>query len=203
MPYTLWSRGRLLGETELEFARYAPLNRGGGFWPTVVGSKLMPVATGVTVASIELATKSRRLERAGSPEGDRSDDVTAQIHESTEYADYLAAMDRLNALELELRDPDGNVVPNEWIDIRDTEFLTNLSERDLEAERDDPELLEDLDAQFQADIAHDLHALGIERDPMSDAPFVPREASDDQDLARRPFPLYQIHVRLLDDSAIP
>jgi hypothetical protein len=202
MPYTLWSHGRLLGETELEYARYAPLNRGGGFWPTVIGSKLMPVVTGVTAASIELATKSRGLERSTAPKHEDSGDLTARIHESTEYADYLAAIDRLNALDLELHDPEDNVVPAEWIDIRDLDFLSDLQARDLEAD-DEVALPEPYDPEIEEAVAHDLHVLGFERDPRCDEPFLPHERSDDKDLARRPFPLYQIHVRLLDESAIP
>ncbi len=203
MPYTLWSHGRLLGETELEYARYSPLNRGGGLWPTIVGAKLMPIATGVTAASMVLATKTHDLTRPDGSNPEDGPEFEAAMRELTEYADYVEAIDRLNALDLELRDPDGNVVPTEWLDIRDTEFLSDLQRRELEAEWEESMLPENYDPQLEADIQHDLIALGLEPDPMSDEPFEPRESPDDSTFARRPFPLYQILVRLLEESAIP
>ncbi|HEY4132746.1 MAG TPA: hypothetical protein VGM50_19185 [Gemmatimonadaceae bacterium] len=203
MLYTVWSRGRLLGESELEYARYAPLSRGGGFWPTVAGAKLMPVVTGVRTTSVVLGRKSRELTRADGTPPDSGPEFESYMIETTEYADYIAAIDRLNALELELRDPHGNVVPNEWVDIRDMDFLSDLEMREVEAEDEASMLVDGYDPELEEAVAHDMIVLGLAPDPLSNEPFVPREWSDHSDLARRPFPPFQILVRLLDEKAIP
>lgn len=50
MRYTVWSRGRQLGETDLGFAfRYNGL-RCGWFHPTECGDRLLPIATAVSPA---------------------------------------------------------------------------------------------------------------------------------------------------------
>lgn len=201
MPYTLWSHGRLLGETELEYTRCVPLHRGGGLWPTVAGSKLMPVATGVTAATLKLAAKSRQLrapESRGTPPAQSTDESCMQ--QSTEYADYAAAVDQLNALALELRGPSGAVIPTEWIEIRDTEFLADLASRELEdapaPEPQDFDLADDTSEPFTPESTDGASW-------MSDEEFIAQMQFDVEPASPRPFPLYQIHVCLYDESAIP
>ena len=58
MTYTLWSHGRLLGTTDLAWARSLPRQRAGDIAPTPIGATLLPVACGVRPAL-------RRLYRAG------------------------------------------------------------------------------------------------------------------------------------------
>ena len=52
MPYTLWSRGRLIGQTELAYARSFPGLRAGDFEPSALGETLMPIIIGVGVPLI-------------------------------------------------------------------------------------------------------------------------------------------------------
>jgi len=108
----------------------------------------------------------------------------------------------LDSLQLELRGPDGRVIPTEWIDVRDTEFAAALSrdlgsfDEQLRSEEEDPEVL--------AAVEHDSALL--------EEWFGKKEPSgfwDDYDedgdgpLAETPsFPQYQIQVGLVDDSSV-
>jgi hypothetical protein len=47
MPYTVWSRGRLVGESELAYAQAFPDMRMGDFQPSPVGETLLPIILGV------------------------------------------------------------------------------------------------------------------------------------------------------------
>jgi hypothetical protein len=105
VQYTLWSRDRLLGETDLGFAFRERGIRCGWFHPNELGERVMPIATGVAPAL--------RVEWAIGP------DQTAR-------ADVRAAADRLEALGLELRRLDGVVVDTTSIAITDTHYLLSL-----------------------------------------------------------------------------
>src|SRR5918911_4775108 len=110
MRYTLWSRGRLLGETDLGFVYRENGFRCGWFHPTAAGDRLMPAATGIGPAL--------RTESMIGPD-------------ATAHADLLSAIDRAEALELELRGPDGAVIATEHIAIIDTHYLLSLAESAL------------------------------------------------------------------------
>ena len=116
-PYTLWSRGRLIGETNLGFVYRERGFRCGWFHPNALGERLMPFATGVAPAM--------RTEFMIGPD-------------PTMHADVLAAADQEQALDLELRGSDGKRIETEDIAIIDTQYLLSLSDpeydRELEAE---------------------------------------------------------------------
>lgn len=178
MPFTLWSRGRKLGETELDYVRCFEKHRMGDFHPTEQGEKLMPVITGVAKALHNLARSTEGREDTG----------------AAEYADTSAAQVHFDALGLELRGPDGSVVPTEWIDVRDTEFLLSLVE-EHEREEDIFGASEDdeVDPELEAAIEHDLALI---EESHANPP-------EDESWDERPFPRFQIQVGLNDDSAIP
>lgn len=182
MPYTLWSRDRLLGETELDYVRCFEKHRMGGFHPTEMGEKLMPVITGVAKATLNLA-------RSISSESDSS------ATDTTEYADTVAAQAHYDALELELRGPDGAVIPTEWIDVRDLEFLEALvDEREREEDIFGSSEDEAIDPELEAAIQHDLAIIDEwhANDPPEDESW------------EEPEPLrYQIQVGLVSDASIP
>lgn len=153
MSYTLWSRGRLLGTTDLAYVRCMPRLRAGDLHPA-------------------------------------------------DCPDVLAAADRCEPLDLELRGADGEIVATEHIFVQDTE---RLLARAAEAERDawdDDEV--DVDVDVEAAVGETPE-------------FDPTRASDEgllvepemdlyaelEDLEPREFPRYQILVTLLDDAAIP
>jgi len=183
-------------------------HRTSDFHPTEFGATLMPIATGVSPATIEFGRASR-ASAADTTGAARCD----ALRRTTEYADVAAAHVHCESLELELRGPSGAVVPTEWIDVRDTEFLVALTRDDALSADDLAASLcdeswpyaddEELDPQAWLADGDDLEALedfnALEELDDFDADFdwEPDDSSD------RPFPRYQLQVMLLDDSAIP
>ena len=141
MPYTLWSRGRLLGHSELSFARTAAASlRVGEFAPTPVGERLMPVILGVGPALdafYDLAIDARE-DAIAKGEPVAADDWPESVRSTTEYADSVASQDELDSLCLELHDDAGKVVKTDWISLQDVERLAALGH---EAMRRDAEEL--------------------------------------------------------------
>ena len=162
--YTVWSRGRLVGETDLGFIFREFNRRTGWFYPTDQAEHLLANATGVSPAM--------RMVWAIGP------DPTAE-------ADFKAAVDAAERLELELRSPDGNVIETENIGIVDTHYLIALGQS---AEEEEPELT----PEQQAEVDAILEDLTIE----PDEPWWDSDGDSEM-------PRYQISVRLRDPSAIP
>jgi hypothetical protein len=162
----------------------------GDFFPTEAGEKLMPIATGVSKAGVDLA-KSLAGCPADSP-------ARSRLRETSEYADLAAAEDRYNALELELRAPDGTPIPTEWIDLRDTEWLLTLTDEDLEETG--------VDLDFSSEEEDDFGDPPPGFDELPDFDLEADLAFDDEDAPWRPervFPRYQVQVMLRDDAAVP
>lgn len=111
MRYTLWSRDRLLGETDLDFIYREHGFRCGWLHPSELGERLLPSATGVPPAL-------RTLYSIGP-------DPTAR-------ADVAAAVDLEAAFELQLRRPCGAVVATESIAVIDTHYLLAIGASDDE-----------------------------------------------------------------------
>jgi hypothetical protein len=122
----LWSRGRLLGETDLGFIYREHGSRTGWLYPNELGQRLLPVATGVA--------RSLRMEWL------LGRDETAE-------ADVRSAADQEEALALELRRADGTVIETESIGIIDTHDLLAMPVRD-EID-DDVELDEEMLAEIE------------------------------------------------------
>jgi hypothetical protein len=165
--YTLWSRGRLLGETDLGFVFRWNGFRTGWFHPTALGDRLMPIATGVSPALRTLCIIGP--------------DPTAQ-------ADVQSAVDQAEALELELRGPDGAVIATDDIGIIDTHYL-------LELARSDPREDVELSAEEQAAVDKMLEAFIDDEEPLD------VDLSSEEDETQ--FPRYQIQVHLVNHHSIP
>src|SRR5215216_5537232 len=146
MRYTVWSHGQLIGESDLGYARFLPKARHGNFTPSDAGASAMPVVTGVPAATMAL---SRAILDGAPNQGVR-------LEMTTQYADMIAAFDRREALQLELRDESGRVIETEWIDIRDIETLFQRAEEDLCA---DWESSVGYDLELEADIEHDMQLI--------------------------------------------
>ena len=133
MPYTLWSRGRLLGESDLGFVQVWENVRFGWFHPSPAGEKLMPVLTGTGPALMKLNKMMRNPMRAMMRGKDDEPDAEfpRDIRATTAYADLVSIVDELEGLELELRDPDGKVVEVEHMGIDDTEWKVSLVPKQL------------------------------------------------------------------------
>lgn len=151
----------------------------GAFHPSAVGESLARVLTGPGCVFREAARRRHALARETG-----ADDVVTE----SDYAAVAIAQSQLDALELELRGPDGRPVPTEWIAIQDTEDLARFGEDvmdwdDLEEPPYDPEL--------EAAVMHDLELLDewFDDDGDSDLGW---EADED----RGEFPRYQIQVEL-------
>lgn len=133
MPYTLWSRNRLIGSSELAYRRSFPKLRVGDFEPTELGEKLMPIIVGVGPALSALYEASERVRREQRKKGirrSRRGDWSPEVKQTTEYADAMSLPDELESLALELRDPNGGVVETESIWLQDTHRLVALARED-------------------------------------------------------------------------
>lgn len=192
MQYTICSRGKPIGITDLGF-RYKPRGRRmGWFHPNEHGEKVMEVVR-------ELLPATEAFVRALRHEGaDRPSDPQA-ARRRAEYADIAAAEQHVDALDFTLHREDGSIVPTEAISFRDIEQLMQL--RPLSAPDEEPLPWEDDYEDFdESDISPELqaaidHDLAIIDEWFDDEPWTPEE-----DLA--PLPRYQVHVEF-DGNAIP
>ena len=194
MTYTFWSHGRLLGTSDLDYVRCIPRLRSGDLISTEFGESILPVAAGVPPTSIALG---HALKTAGADVP--LDDRGLRMRRMPEYVAFEAAVAAREALHLELRGPDGSVIPTESIDVRDTEYLLSLAVDDDWSDELEPTWLEDLDLE------DDL----IEVEASDEVvPFEERERSFYEELEamrepEREWPRYQLMVTLIDDAAIP
>ena len=168
--YTLWSRGRMIGITDLGFIYREHGHRCGWFHPNEVGERLMPAATGVRPAM-------------------RADFMIGP--DPTLQADILAAVDAEDALDLELRDANGDRLDTEYIGITDTEYLLSLPSDEL----DDEGIYDNtLTPEQQAEVDEWVAEWKAEH---------PDWASNSQKEEPVELPRYQIQVQLVDHDAIP
>lgn len=167
-PYTLWSRGRLLGETDLGFIFRHEGHRCGWFHPNALGERLMPFATGVAPAL-----------------------RTAFIlgHDPTLEADVLAAVDQDEALELELRGPDGKHIDTESVAIVDTEYLLSLKDPERDRELAEAELTPEQEAEVEEMVQEFL----------AFREFLPEEPEREE----IQWPRYQIQIQLVNWDDVP
>src|SRR5262245_40442818 len=197
VSYTIWSRDRLLGETDLGWVRCITNVRSGFFHPSELGARFMPTVCGVSPTIRELS-KVRQLMEA--ERDDQADGVPFEvIRQTPEYADMLAAMEHERGLSLELRGPDGTVIPTDDIFIQDNEHLLSLADKADENQSFEEAFGEPMDPELEEAIAHDMELLfgpgGM--DDWESGDWVPE---DDEPEA---FPRYQIHVRLINDADVP
>jgi hypothetical protein len=174
MSYTVWSHGRLVGHSALEFVYREDGHRMGTFHPAEGAEGLIEIATGGTAVLLS----ARREGTLG-----------LETH-----AAYTAALQRCEALALELRDMSGRVIPCESVAIKDCEMLIAFSEvADAESEAYYESLDEDARARLDADIEHDAQLLDEELEDEFDEPWRPEVEHE----------RYQLQIRLVDHDAIP
>jgi hypothetical protein len=198
MRYTLWSRGRLLGETDLAWRRWDPLVRSGDITPTELGERILPIASEPSAAMLEWGRAQRRDESMSGFVGPFSHPTSL---DATHHADVLAAYAKAEALNFELRRPDGSRVPVEDIFVRDTQVM--LAWAELADEEQAGSWLDELDAEpdpeLETAIEHDL-AIFEEWEEEWDKEEAGRYTEFDEQLE---LPRFQIHVQLVDPEAIP
>ena len=133
MKYTLWSRGRLLGELALDFVRCIPGMRVGFLYPSPLGEQLLPLAGEAAAATIAFGLSARGCANVD------------ELRRTTAYADYRAAADATEASQLELRDADGAVIATHHIAVCDYGYLDELDD-ELADDDDTPDQLWDPDS---------------------------------------------------------
>jgi hypothetical protein len=139
MPYTLWSDGVLLGETDLAMPVPQPEARVGVFHPTAAGGALIPTLLQVPLAVLALASV---FEREDLTKGRLGDDLGPAIHDAMQSTPELqrlrAAQAAVDALHLELKDEAGANVPAAHISLSDvTAFDADPADLMAEVEADE------------------------------------------------------------------
>jgi hypothetical protein len=186
VPYTVWSQGRLIGETDLGFVRIIDQFRSGWFHPNADGERAMPVIAAPLPAMRAFLHRDQKDATGRSL-------VQPALYGSTLFADLAEALQHLQSLDLELRREDGTVVPTTDIGIQDTHRALELA-AEREAEID---IALDIDAEVGDDFMIDADLSDDEPlDPYLDEPWT--DWTPDE-LEGPALPRYQIHVHLLDD----
>ncbi|HET7187108.1 MAG TPA: hypothetical protein VFI52_03090 [Gemmatimonadaceae bacterium] len=197
MPYTVWSRGRQIGETDLGFYRLIDQSRSGWFHPNAEGERVMPVIASVLPAMRAYLHRDK-VDAAGDPM------VQPALYGSTLFADLAEAFQHMESLDLELRREDGSVVPTSCIGIQDTHQLLPFPEELLaedattgDADVEFLEFIDELEREFppMSDAEAVEEVLESLDDPMGD--WTPDELDESR------FPRYQIHIELMHGDAIP
>lgn len=168
----------------------------GDLIPTPLGEQLLPVVTGVSRALIEKSREERAQRQSG---GTTTLDVNFADPRSSACADIMEATTHATSLELELRGPDGRVIPTESIGVQDTEFLLSLA-RDAES----PELEDGWDPELDAE----LSSMMVEDDEQDEELALDEPAElwrdyGDERIEEGTWPRYQIQVQLIDDDNVP
>lgn len=175
MPFTVWCNDRLVGESDLDYIANTAEHQMGDFTATEYGEEIIP-----RLMEPRMAIMSR-----------------------ASVAEIRAAESRRQALPLELRGPDGAVIPATLIEITDTEWLLSLAadveddwRSDLESAR--AELLDEL-VPHDDDDAERIHAdpppwVDEESDELDEFDVPDVELGGDDGRPPREFPRYQLQV---------
>jgi hypothetical protein len=202
MRYSVWSHGRLLGHTTLDFYPSFPTARMGWFEPTEIGERLMPVLT--NLGPFHEAISREMAERPVADAGAQGKRRRALACDALRHKMTMEAERALRALELELRDETGRTISTDGIAVQDTEYLVAFAsddETDLTAWDPDIERIEEEMDEFSAALVE----LGLEEEPPAwdnDADL--ELASANTELLDEPdLPRYQIMVELVDAADVP
>lgn len=197
MLYSVWSRGRQIGETDLGFYRLIDQSRSGWFHPNAEGERVMPVIASVLPAMRAYLNRDK-VDAEGEPV------VQPALHGSTLFADLAEAFQHLESLDFELRREDGSVVPTASIGIKDTHQLLELADEAMaeamaswDADDDFLELIDELASEFP--LASDAEVV----EELLDGLDEPIGQWTPDELDESSFPRYQIHIELVSGDAIP
>ena len=190
MQYTVWSRGRLIGTTDLAFLQLTPLQRSGWFIPLAYGHTLMPEVSAGLIAM--RAWLHRKTTDAGG-----NGIVQPSLHGSTLFADIAEAYQRAEVLELQLRHSDGSIAATSDIGIQDTEAFLALHVDDTGV-ADERLQLTNKHEWLDADDADWTTNWAVNHDmALSDATLQRSDAESWSAPAARENERYQIHVRFV------
>jgi hypothetical protein len=124
MPFTLWKRGILIGETDFGLAKLGGRRRAGVFHPTPAGMMVLPALTAMALALFGLGDAMKRLPLSDEAIERDPDAALDAFERSPEGQRVLAAAEQI--AELELRDENGKRVEFASILVTDLEELRAL-----------------------------------------------------------------------------
>jgi hypothetical protein len=107
MPFSLWLRGRLIGETDFDHPGPGPGMRAGFFRPTEHGREILPLLSGMLPASYAL--KRAMIRRGYDPNSGNAAEMATMLESSDEGARVLAIGRELS--HIEIHDPGGGCRP--------------------------------------------------------------------------------------------
>jgi hypothetical protein len=117
MPFTIWKRDALIGETDFGLGKPGGRRRAGVFHPTTLGMMVLPALTAMAPALFELGEAMKRLGLSEEAVEQDGDVVLETFERSPEGQRVLAAAEQI--AELELRDANGKRVEFESILVTD------------------------------------------------------------------------------------
>lgn len=124
MPFTLWQRGVLIGETDFGLGKLPGGRRAGVFHPAPSGMMVLPALTAMAPALFGLGEAMKQLPLS-EEEIERDGDAAIEVFtRSPEGQRILAAAEQI--AELELRDGSGKRVAFESILVSDLEELAAI-----------------------------------------------------------------------------
>lgn len=219
MQFIVSSHGRPIGTTELDFMRILdagrvegtespddscnPLQcfRSGWFHPNSLGETLMPNVALLLPAMRAFVCRNGRDANGQSV-------VEPSFRGSSTFADLAEAFHRIEAMELTLHHADGTLIPTVQVGIQDTQQLIEFGQSqalDLEPDSTLDEEEEEWDEELEQALAGQIGLPSRGWQPSDDE-------DDDVDLDEivraayeklTDYPRYQVHVELVDVSAIP
>jgi hypothetical protein len=127
MPYTLWSRGVLVGATDFALGDEHGPHLAGVFQPAESGMMLLPALTAMAPALFSLETMLRR-EHLTENDADQDPERVLELFEQSPEGQRVIASAR-EVEQLELRAPNGRVLELESILVSDLEELGKLGVR--------------------------------------------------------------------------
>lgn len=173
MRYSLWSHGRLLGHTDLDIPCVTSHLKQGFIEPTPAGNRILPNATGVPKAAFAFG-------RPNLPKAEKQ----------AKMAEFMAACERREALELEIRDEAGELFEFDFIRIYDLRDEAWLDEEISHVEDGMPD--HELDPELEAAVKADAEAWIEEHEDKWGSAWPPRPPEDLRWTTMR----YQIQVFL-------
>jgi hypothetical protein len=164
----------MIGSSELEGVFGENGFRYGTFIPNETGARLMPVATGVSPAVLALR-------------GHYDDPTLLRILRDATAAEH--------ALELELRDSHGDVIPTEQVWISDLHYAAKVGAQLMDEDEGLPRFSPEKEAEIQA-AAEELFETWQANRGME--PWMAEP--DEKDVE---YPQYQLRVQVVDPASLP
>jgi hypothetical protein len=144
MPYTLWSRGILVGVTDFALGDTHSRHLAGVFQPAETGMMLLPALTAMAPALFDLNARMKREHLTEEDTETNADRVLEVFEQSPEGQRVIASAKEVQ--QLELRAPSGRVLEIDSILVSDLEEMSRFGFRTTpinpgkkrKARRDDP-----------------------------------------------------------------